>query len=151
MLFLFVHFVFFIGVRTIAWIMVSVVETLYVLFFKRLSATVGNYPGDCPSTGFYCFTFLPFTLFHLALSKVKQLSWHNRRKDDGRTKSLLIQDSGTNHKMESTETTSLTDLRLGSVESESDAFVDNDNKISTSASMGDINEADSGKAKTVFD
>lgn len=82
--------------------------------------------------------------FHLsiALSKVKQLSWHNRgRKDDGRTKSLLLQDSS---KMEgATETTSLTDLRIPSINSD-----ENDessrNKIITSASMGDINEVDSG-------
>jgi len=79
----------------------------------------------------------------LALSKVNQLTWHNRRKDDGRTKSLLLQDSSSSSKMEAggAETTSLTDLRIGS--NHSNEGENNQNKIMTSASMGDINEVES--------
>jgi len=77
---------------------------------------------------------------------VKQLSWHNRgRKDDGRTKSLLLQDSP---KMDGAETTSLTDLRIPS--GGSNGNDDSRSKIMTSASMGDINEVDSGRLVTYW-
>lgn len=82
---------------------------------------------------------------------MNQLTWHNRRsKDDGRTKSLLLQSSTDASKMEhSGETTSLTDLRLApnnnalSVEGDGVGRGGN-NKMMISASMGDINEVDSG-------
>lgn len=89
-------------------------------------------------------------LIFLALSNTKQLTWHNkRRKDDNRTKSLIITtESKFSHKPEAS---SLMDLRMGSSLEAEDVERGNANEKSgqliSSASMGDINEADIGRSK----
>ncbi|XP_057296580.1 IQ motif and SEC7 domain-containing protein 3-like isoform X2 [Hydractinia symbiolongicarpus] len=80
----------------------------------------------------------------ITLSNTKQLTWHNkRRKDDNRTKSLIITtESKLTHKPEAS---SLLDLRMGSSLEAEDVERGNANENSgqliSSASMGDINEA----------
>lgn len=82
----------------------------------------------------------------VALSKVSQLSWHNTRRKEERTKSLLISDgerSPTNL-IEKPETSSLTDLRQ-------DLLNPNDiQKPVMSSSMGDITETDGERNEKVF-
>ena len=82
----------------------------------------------------------------VALSKVSQLSWHNTRRKEERTKSLLISDgerSSTNL-IEKPETSSLTDLRQ-------DLLNPNDiQKPVMSSSMGDITETDGERNEKFF-
>lgn len=82
----------------------------------------------------------------VALSKVSQLSWHNTRRKEERTKSLLISDGERSPTIliEKPETSSLTDLRQ-------DLLNPNDiQKPVMSSSMGDITETDGERNEKVF-
>ena len=82
----------------------------------------------------------------VALSKVSQLSWHNTRRKEERTKSLLIsdEDRSPTNLVEKPETSSLTDLRQ-------DLLNPNDiQKPVMSSSMGDITETDGERNEKFF-
>ena len=79
--------------------------------------------------------------FLLALSKAKQLSWHNFSRKDDRTKSLVFADrKERGSMMDKAETTSLMDLRM-----ESTLEVEKLPSNVISASTGDIHETESGR------